>query len=258
MNLNIKYVFNITILILTLSCNSYKTKQLYNKSLINTKKPSVDNRITSTNELDDSTQNEELNQIISYSEKKLSVGNPESLLGNFICDISMFSIKKNKEIIHPPDFCVYSNEIFKTPLNKGKVTRADIHNIFPSKHELVIAKLESENLNLFLKYIVNESLVEDSIQSGVSISGIRFKINADKEIKRCMVNNSEINQNKTYYLLTTFNFLNKNVELNFLKNSYLKKTNLMLKEVVLEYLHQISLNSININAELDGRITINK
>ena len=251
MILNLKYVFNIVIILLiTLAFNSCKSKkQLSNKSTKNIRTSSTKDSIKSLSNL---------NQIINYSEKKLNIEAPESLLGNFICDISMFSIKKDTKITHHPDFCVFNNKIFKAPINKGEVKAADIHKVFPSDHELIIIKINPENLNLFLKYLVKESFKEDSIHRGVSISGIRLKISSERQIKRCMVNTIEINQNKSYYLLTNLNHVNKIKGLGFLKNSVVEKTNLFLKEVVLKYIKQIYLDNININAELDGRIIITK
>ena len=260
MNLNIKYVFNITtIILLTFSCNSYKTKHHHsNQSVKKIQKASTEDSKISWNEISDSIITNDLNKVINYSDKNLNIGSPESLLGNFICDISMFSIKKNKNITHHPDFCVFNNGIFKAPIAKGEVTIADIYSVFPTNHELVIVKVDPKNLSLFLNYILKESLAKDSDSSGVSTSGVRLKISEEKKIRRCMVNTMEINKNNSYYLLTSYQLINSQNGMNFLKNSVMEKTNLMLKEVVLKYIHQISLNSITINAELDGRITIIK
>jgi len=253
MILNIKYVFNIiAIIIISLSCNSYKTNNhISEKSDKNFRKSSIEDLKSNYN---DSIKNDNLSKVINYSNKKLNIGCPESLLGNFICDILMSSFNNNTKIKNRPNFCVLTNDIFKAPIEKGEVTVEDIFKVFPSNHELVMVKLDSNNLELLLNYVVLKSVTNDSISCGVSISGIRFKIDADKKIRRCMVNTFEINKNKTYYLLTSNKLFNDN-NINFLKNTVREKTNLMLKDVVLQYIQQINSNNIRIDAEIDGRIT---
>ena len=60
-----------------------------------------------------------MNEILNECVVDLEVGCPEGLLGNFICDLSLFMTNKYYETNIKPDFCVLNNGGFRSSLNKG-------------------------------------------------------------------------------------------------------------------------------------------
>ena len=79
------------------------------------------------------------------------------LLGNFICDLSLFSINQNEYQQLKPDFCVLNNGGLRSSINKGEVTKADIFEVMPFDNSLVTLELSHDKMELLLKYIVEKS-----------------------------------------------------------------------------------------------------
>ena len=201
----------------------------------------------------------EMNEIINYSDVNMNVGGPEGLLGNFITDLSLLYINKQiKNNAHIPDFCVLNNGGFRNSLNKGPVKIGDIYEIMPFDNYLVILELDGNKMEKLLEYIKQRSFYNSSRKSGVPLSGIRMKISGDK-ISRCFINVKEFNSNNKYKILTTNYLANGGDGMNFLKDCpMIWNTQLLLRDVMIDYIRKTGDDNINLNAELDGRIQINQ
>lgn len=246
-------------LLLTFSCNSYKFKVYKTNNIkIDDNLELQDLAELNISKYRDTLENENLNKVINYSQKILDVGCPEGLLGNFICDLSMFYIKREKSIQFKPDFCVLNNGGFRSPINIGKVTIANIYELMPFENSLVIVELSPEKMDSLLSYIVNKSINNSSRKSGVPVSGIRLRIDSDKKLKRCTINTKLMDKKKYYKLLTTDYLANGGDQMLFFKNCKTYSTNLLLRDVIINYVTEIGNKNININAEIDGRVTLDR
>lgn len=251
-------VFSFTLL-LFFSCNSYKIKS-YNSNNIIIDESLPNDELSEINfkNYKDSLKIQNINEIINYSNKTLNVGCPEGLLGNFICDLSLFSINQNEYQQLKPDFCVLNNGGLRSSINKGEVTKADIFEVMPFDNSLVTLELSHDKMELLLKYIVEKSISNTSRKSGVPVSGIRLKIDRFNNIKRCMINNMEYNKNITYHVLTTDYLANGGDNMSFFKSCKRYKNDVLLRDIIINYIKTLSLSEIKIDAELDGRITISQ
>jgi 2',3'-cyclic-nucleotide 2'-phosphodiesterase (5'-nucleotidase family) len=199
-----------------------------------------------------------MDDVINYSNKTLNVGCPEGLLGNFICDLSLFYINQNENQKYKADFCILNNGGFRSSINKGEITRSDIYELMPFNNYLVIIELNQNDMELLLDYIIEKSISNISRKSGVPVSGIRLKIDRFNKIKRCMINNIEFDTNKTYNVLTTDYLANGGDNMSFFKECKKYESKLLLRKVIIEYIETIALSNIKIDAEIDGRITISQ
>ena len=50
-----------------------------------------------------------MDEVLNHAVTNMQVGCPEGLLGNFICDLSMFMANKYYATKIKPDFCVLNN-----------------------------------------------------------------------------------------------------------------------------------------------------
>ena len=107
-----------------------------------------------------------------------------------------------------------------------------------------------------LDYILIKSKDCNSRKSGVPISGIRISIE-NSHIKRCMINNREIDEEKTYHVLTTDYLASGGDNMIFFKDCKQYSTELLLRNVISQYIENIGYNNIKIDAQLDGRIEFN-
>lgn len=248
----------LTFLLLIFSCNSYKIKRhTSNNIIIDESLSSEDFSEIQLSAYRDTLESEDNYKIINYSNKTLEIGCPEGLLGNFISDLSLFTINQDTNIKIKADFCVLNNGGLRAPIHIGAVTKANIFELMPFDNELVIIELNPKEMKFLLDYIVQKSIIISSKKSGVPVSGIRLKIN-NNEILRCFINTEKFNENKSYYLLTTDYLADGGDNMGFLKECVRHHTKRLLRDIITNYIININNNNIRIDAELDGRITINK
>lgn len=239
------------------SCESYRieTFQSQNK-LVDSSSILTDFKEIQFDKYKDSLD-KEMSEILNECVVDLEVGCPEGLLGNFICDLSLFMTNKYYETNIKPDFCVLNNGGFRSSLNKGMVTRGKIFEIMPFDNYLVILKLDENQMEELLNYIKEKSSMGMSRKSGVPVSGLRMKISENK-ITRCMINNSAFNSNQTYYVLTTDYLAKGGDNMGFFKDAteYIN-TGVLLRDAIISYISEINKTGIKVEAKYDGRIQIN-
>ncbi len=240
------------------SCESYRIEAIQSKNKL----------IDSTIELSDFNEihlskykdslDQEMNEVLNECIIDLEVGSPEGLLGNFICDLSLFMTKKYYKTNTKPDFCVLNNGGFRTSMNKGPVTKGKIFEIMPFDNYLVILKLTGQQMEELLNYIKEKSSMSNSRKSGVPVSGIRVKI-TDNKISRCMINNLEFDKNKSYHVLTTDYLAKGGDNMHFFKHSENHmNTGVLLRDAIIDYISEINEIGLKIEAKYDGRIQINE
>tara|TARA_Y100000589_G_C27149999_1_gene628532 strand:+ start:417 stop:1202 length:786 start_codon:yes stop_codon:yes gene_type:complete len=203
--------------------------------------------------------NNEMNEILNWSLREMDVGSPEGILGNFITDLSLFTLNNlNRDLGVKADFCVLNNGGLRTPINKGAITRRKIFELMPFENELVVLKLNASQLNELLDFIIKKSYQNQSRKAGVPVSGIRLKISNNK-ITRCFVNTKELDLNNNYYVLTTDYLANGGDHMDFFKNCKEKiPTGILLRDAIIHYIEMINKNNTKVDAALDGRIEISQ
>ena len=204
------------------------------------------------------TLDKEMDEVLNYAVTNMQVGCPEGLLGNFICDLSMFMANKYYATKIKPDFCVLNNGGFRTSLNKGPITKGKIFEIMPFDNYLVVVTLNDKQLNELLDYIKKKSQVGASRKSGVPVSGIRMRI-TDNEIDKCFIQNVKYNPSKNYNILTTDYLANGGDNMTFFKkaSNYIN-TEVLLRDVIIDYIREINKIGTKVEAKFDGRIEINQ
>ena len=73
-----------------------------------------------------------MNEIISFTNSEMKKGKPESKLGNFVCDLSLFIANGQA------DFCILNNGGLRDVISQGNITIRDIYKVMPFENELVI------------------------------------------------------------------------------------------------------------------------
>ncbi len=252
-----KHTILLLIVGLTLHCNHYKVKTYNSNNII------IDENLKtkSFSEINlkayQDSINSEMDEVLNWSLKEMDVGSPEGILGNFITDLSLFTLNNlNEELNIKADFCILNNGGLRTPINKGPITRRKIFEVMPFENELVVLKLKPLEINALLEFIINKSYESDSRKAGVPVSGIRLRI-SDNRISRGFINNIEIDESKSYNVLTTDYLANGGDHMNFFKNCKDKiPTGILLRDAIIDYIKKINLTNIKVDASLDGRIEI--
>jgi len=88
-----------------------------------------------------------MDKVLCISDVEMKKGKPESLLGNFVCDLCL---KRYSDIA---DICIMNTGGLRSTLPKGKITRGDIFKLMPFENELVVLELEEKDYLEMLQYI---------------------------------------------------------------------------------------------------------
>jgi len=88
--------------------------------------------------------NREMDEVIAHSNVIMEKGRPQSLLGNFVCDLLL----EHKYEVEP-DFCFLNYGGLRAPLPKGPIKMRHMYELMPFDNQLVLLKLsESQMIDL--------------------------------------------------------------------------------------------------------------
>ena len=68
---------------------------------------------------------EKMNEVLCYNSTKMIKGQPESILGNFVCDLCLETIGGDSNI------CILNNGGLRSELPKGEITKGQIYELMP-------------------------------------------------------------------------------------------------------------------------------
>lgn len=200
--------------------------------------------------------NESMNEVINSVAIDMEIGNPEGLLGNFVADLVL--IRAQMEAKTSVDFCVLNNGGLRKSLQKGPLTRGDIYELMPFENELVVLELTGDKVLEFSQFVLRKSLQLDARKAGVPVSGIRMVIK-DSLMSEVRIGMSVLDVNKKYYVVTSDYLAAGGDEMSFFLNPIsVAPLNLKLRDVILDEIIKLGRNNTVINAQLDGRVRIQK
>lgn len=187
----------------------------------------------------DSEMNEVL--VISSIEFPKEKDKPETLLGNFVADLSL-KIITEKFPESTIDFCLLNNGGLRTSLPKGEITRGKIFELMPFDNELVIVSLSSAKAKELIQYIFNVG--------GQPISGVKldFTLPIDSVFKQLNFGNT-VNVVTTDYLATGGDKMDF-----FLNPMQLENTQLKLRNAIIEFCINENKKGKKVTSNIDGRI----
>ena len=175
-----------------------------------------------------------MNKVLCVSKIEMTKGKPESLLGNFICDLCL------QQYSNMADICVMNNGGLRTTINKGEITRGDIYKVMPFENELVVLELNKTDFIGLLKHITN--------MGGEPFSGINISMtNKGKLIDYSVPVN--FNKEEKVSIITSDYLANK---LWFFKDKKQQKVGIKLRDAIIDYCSKTDTIAVS----LDGRIQI--
>ena len=243
--------------LLSISCNSTNKVTSYNSS-----NNTIDENLSTANysefNLDKYKKqlSKQMNEVINISAIDMETGSPEGLLGDFICDLSLFTC--NSVLNIQSDFCILNNGGLRSSLPKGEITRGKIFEIMPFDNELVVLELNNEQMIDLINYIKEKSLISNSRKAGVPVSGIRVSIIGSK-ISRVFIGIKAFDKDKKYRVVTTDYLAKGGDQMVFFKTAKkISNTGLLLRDAIINYIEKLDAQNIQLNAELDGRVRVSE
>jgi 2',3'-cyclic-nucleotide 2'-phosphodiesterase (5'-nucleotidase family) len=191
----------------------------------------------------------EMDKIIGFSSVEMRKGQPESLMGNFLCDVL---VSASEHIFgEEPDLVLLNyGGLRRSSLPAGNWTLGLLFELLPFENYLVLLSVKGstllEMLDLIAKYggwPVSRSLSLE-LHNG-SASGA---------IKNVLLANQEILPDQ-YYTLVTVDYLAQGGDrAAMLMGQTMKTSDQLLREVVLKEIQKNLVQGIPLSSKLDGRI----
>ena len=177
-----------------------------------------------------------MNKVLCVSKIEMTKGKPESLLGNFVCDLCL------KQYSNMADICVMNNGGLRSILPKGEITKGMIFELMPFENELVILELGSDDYIQLLQYITK--------RGGEPFAGVNIIMD-----EKGSVLSQSLNLNKGKIRVLTSDYLaNGGDKMSFFKGKKQTKVGIKLRDAIINY----CISKENISSKLDNRLSIAK
>ena len=177
-----------------------------------------------------------MNKVLCISKIEMTKGKPESLLGNFVCDLCL------QQYSNMADICVMNNGGLRSILPKGEITKGMIFELMPFENELVILELGSDDYIQLLKYITK--------RGGEPFAGVNIIMDENGTV---LSQSLDLNKGKIRVLTSDY-LANGGDKMSFFKDKKQTKVGIKLRDAIINY----CVAQDTISSELDNRISYEK
>jgi len=187
----------------------------------------------------------EMNEVLGIAKDRLSMGRPESTLGNWFADTQLKASeeKLGKHI----DFAISNSGGIRIPeIPKGQVTRGKIFELMPFDNMLVIMELSGEKTLELVNHI--------ALSDGWPVSKeLRFRINKEGKAEEISINGEPLDLNKKYVVSLSDYVANGGSDCSFLIGLPFENTGILIRDALIEQ----TKKDTKLEAVIDGRIIKN-
>jgi 2',3'-cyclic-nucleotide 2'-phosphodiesterase (5'-nucleotidase family) len=193
----------------------------------------------------------EMETVIGISEMEMKTGQPESLLGNFVCELMILYNKKTWEEgnnVNYPTVALMNQRGLRAPLPKGEIKIKHIFEIMPFENTVNLVSLKGKVILLMAKFLAENG--------GHPISSnFKMTVEQDKSFS-VTIDGIPIDTNGIYTVITTDYLFEGGDNMNFFKD-YVSKTETQYKfrDLLIDMITYYSSEGLKITSQLDGRIT---
>lgn len=187
----------------------------------------------------------EMNEVLGIANERLSMGRPESTLGNWFADTQLKASedKLGREI----DFAVSNSGGIRIPeIPKGQVTKGKIFELMPFDNMLVIMELSGGKVLELINHIA---------QSGgwPTSKELRFKINKEGKAEDIFIHGEPLDLNKKYVVSLSDYVANGGSDCAFLIGLPFENTGILIRDALIVQ----TKKDTKLEAVIDGRIIKN-
>jgi 2',3'-cyclic-nucleotide 2'-phosphodiesterase (5'-nucleotidase family) len=191
----------------------------------------------------------DMQRVISFSEKEMVKGKPESGLTNLLADLVLEegqkeAVRMNLQIEPVVSFFNYGG--IRTWLPKGEITVGKIFGLMPFENEMVYIQLTGEQLQQFYDIV--------AAKGGDSVGGVRFVISNGKA-KNIQIDGKLLDPVEKYWMVTNDYSANGGDGLVvFTQRLQFISTGKKIRDVIISNFEERKINGENLTENLDGRI----
>lgn len=185
----------------------------------------------------------EMNETIGELSEKISMGRPESTLGNWFADIQQ--IQTQQILKRPVAFSTTNSGGMRIPeIAAGPIRKGTIYELMPFDNQLVAMDMEGTLVQVLLDHI--------AVGGGWPISSsVRFKIDAEEKATQITINGQPLDPNAIYTVGLSDYIANGGSGCEFLVGRPYEAPGVLIREAVIDFLKAGGEVAIG----KDGRIT---
>jgi 2',3'-cyclic-nucleotide 2'-phosphodiesterase (5'-nucleotidase family) len=187
-----------------------------------------------------------MNLEIGVAAQTLEKGLPQGLLNNFTADAMQ---DYGTELWGTIDFAVINNGGIRTTLNEGPVTVGNIFEIFPFENSFVLIELPGKAVKAFFDFVANHG--GEGLSKGIEL------VIKNQTVQSLKIGGIPLDENKTYKV-ATINYLAEGNDkmVAFKQATKYIDSNIMIRDVLIEYIQNLTAANKKIDSKLDIRIKI--
>lgn len=173
---------------------------------------------------------------------------PESPLMNFAAD-ALLAMAREETGEHV-DIAITNKGGLRSNISAGAITFGDIYNVFPFENTLALVTLTGEQLMQLCREIASVG--------GEAISGMRLVITSRGELVAATVDGEPVDAARNYRVATSDYLSQGNDKMSALALGTERdiKSNITIRDLMVQYIKKLATNGEALSAECDGRITI--
>ena len=158
----------------------------------------------------------QMNEIIAYAPQRLSNNRDqdETLLGNFMADLCQKRAQEKLTAFtdRPIDFTLLNIGGLRSSIEKGDVRVLDAYEVMPFENQLVVAELDFPSTMDLIQYLANSDNPHPISKS------LKVAFDDDR-IEKALVNGQELDNKRTYLVLTNDYLINGGDHMDFFKKA---------------------------------------
>ena len=236
----------LTLVWLLASCSSHLYVQKTNPQHYVISDQQVDSQIVKTILPYKMQLDGKMHEIIGLAPVALQKKTPESNLGNFFAEAIFQKVKKLALTDSTHTFAFFNSGGLRTSVPQGNVLVGSMYELMPFENKLVMIQVNGDRLQKLLDYIAEKD--------GAPVAGIRMVL-AEKKAQNIFINGVPFDPKATYYVATS-DYLAGGGDKFFSpqEKNPLIKTEILLRDILIDYCKDLTKQNKPVTANLDGRI----
>lgn len=242
-----KYFLFPLLLFIFVSCTHWKVQKTETKHTVIEQGIGVDSQIMKMILPYKTPLDAKMNEVIGFAPEALVKKSPESNLGNFFADALYMRSAKIPNTDTARLVAMFNSGGLRTSVPEGDVRIRNMFELMPFENELVLLPVKGSQLLIVLNAIADKG--------GAPVAGLRFKI-ANHKAEEVFIHQTALDTNVVYTIATSDYLANGGDKFfSVSAPATYTKTNLLLRDILIDYCKNLYNQKKPVTGKLDGRIS---
>ncbi|WP_207435661.1 5'-nucleotidase C-terminal domain-containing protein [Sabulibacter ruber] len=189
-----------------------------------------------------------MNQVIGQAPVALEKGGPESILGNFVADLTR--TQTMAAYGKPIDMGGMTEGGLRNPIDQGPVTVGDVFELMPFENEMLVLTLSGATVQEMFDFAARTKIL--------TVANTTYTIR-DNKPENITIGGKPFDPSKTYTLAISDYLANGGDNMGFLKNALkTEKVGLLARDAIMNEIKQLTAQGKPVTAQRDGRVKVIK